>query len=349
MNTLKTFMLMAGLTALFAWLGSLIGGQQGMVMALAFAGVSNLIAWWFSDKIVLSMYRAQPLTEGRLHGLTAQLAGNAGIPMPKLYLIPNEQPNAFATGRNPAHGAVAVTQGLVDMLNERELAGVIAHELAHIKHRDSLTMTLTATLAGALGYLANFFLFFGGSREREGTNPIVAIAIMILAPMAAMLVQMAISRTREYAADKAGAEISGDPLALASALEKIDAYAHRIRNPQAEANPATAHMFIISPLSGGGMDNLFATHPSTANRIRALGELAGAMPAENRRYAFDLSEEEVRDAWKGTAAGGRGVKKQKQTAPGRSHICTGLPDAHPAMQGPRAGGLSMAHGGHRHP
>lgn len=277
MNMTKTFILLAGLTALFGGIGFLLGGEVGMIIALTFAAVMNVGSYWYSDKIVLKMYGAKPVNSGPVYTITQQLAIRAGLPMPRVYVIDNPQPNAFATGRNPQNAAVAVNTGLMDMLNERELAGVIAHELAHIKNRDTLIMTVTATIAGAISMLANFAFFFGGSSsngERHGVHPIVAILIMFLAPMAAMLVQMAISRTREYSADKAGAEICGDPLALANALLKLEQFTSRVDNDVAEANPATAHMFIINPLHAHKVDNLFSTHPNTQNRVEALKQLA---------------------------------------------------------------------------
>jgi heat shock protein HtpX len=257
--------------------GYLIGGASGAVIALAIAAATNLFAYWNSDRMVLSMYGAHEVdrtTAPELIDLVAGLAARAALPMPRVFLMDETQPNAFATGRNPQNAAVAVTTGLVQSLSHEELAGVIAHELAHIKHHDTLLMTVTATIAGAISMLAQFGLFFGGNRDNNnGPGIIGSIAMMILAPLAAMLVQMAISRTREYAADDLGARIVGEPLWLASALAKIDDAAHRIPNADAEHNPATAHMFIINPLSGQGFDNLFATHPSTENRITALREL----------------------------------------------------------------------------
>jgi len=275
MNMMRTFLLIAGLTALFGLVGLAIGGEQGMIIALGVACVMNLFAYWNSDKMVLAMYHAKPITKAespQLFSIVEKLARNAEIPTPKAYIIEDDQPNAFATGRNPEHGAVAVTTGLLHTLDERELAGVLAHELAHIKNRDTLIMTVTATLAGAIGMLANFAFFFGGNRDR-GMGPIALILMAILAPLAAMLVQMAISRTREYGADKGGAEISGDPMGLASALAKISKTAEQVDNITAERNPATAHMFIINPLRGRGMDNLFTTHPSARNRIKRLKEM----------------------------------------------------------------------------
>ncbi len=278
MNWFRTTLLMAALTALFMVIGGLIGGGTGALIALLVAGGMNLFAYWNSDKMLLRMHNARPVdarSEPELHDMVSQLAQNAGIPMPKLYIVDEDQPNAFATGRNPENGAVAVTTGLLRLLNHQEVAGVVAHELAHIKNRDTLVMTITATIAGAISMLANFAMFTGGSRDNP-LGMIGSIAMMILAPLAAMLVQMAISRTREYAADRAGAEISGRPLWLAAALEKLEMGARRIDNPTAERNPATAHMFIINPLHGGAVDGLFTTHPKTANRIAALRAMAGA-------------------------------------------------------------------------
>jgi heat shock protein HtpX len=281
MNWFRTTLLMAALTALFMVIGGLIGGGTGALIALLVAGGMNLFAYWNSDKMLLRMHNAQPVEpheEPELYDMVEQLAQNAGIPMPRLYIVDEDQPNAFATGRNPENGAVAVTTGLLRLLSHQEVAGVVAHELAHIKNRDTLIMTITATIAGAISMLANFAMFTGGNRDNP-MGVIGSIAMMILAPVAAMLVQMAISRTREYAADRAGAEISGRPMWLASALEKLEMGAQRIGNVSAEQNPATAHMFIVNPLHGGGMDNLFSTHPSTANRIAALRQMAGAAPA----------------------------------------------------------------------
>lgn len=276
MNTTKTFILIAAMTALFATVGFLIGGQNGMVIAFFIAAAMNVGSYWFSDSIVLKMYKAEPVAGGELYQMVEDLARRAQIPMPRVYIIENPQPNAFATGRNPENAAVAFNTGLINMMTRDELAGVAAHELAHIKNRDTLTMTITATLAGAIGMLGNFAMLFGGGRDKNGNmrNPIIGIIIMIAAPIVASIVQMAISRTREYSADKMGAEISGNPMALASALAKLEGGAHRYMNETAENNPATAHMFIINPLSGRGADNLFSTHPKTANRIAALEELA---------------------------------------------------------------------------
>jgi heat shock protein HtpX len=281
MNTLRTGILLAGLTALFMGVGYLIGGQSGAMIALLVAAGMNLFAYWNADKLVLSMHGAHEVDERTapdLVRLVGELAQRAGLPMPRVYVMDNPQPNAFATGRNPQHAAVAVTSGLVQMLSRDEIAGVIAHELAHIRNRDTLTMTITATIAGAISMLAQFGLFFGGHRDNNhGAGLIGTIAMVILAPIAAMLVQMAISRTREYAADELGAQISGRPDALASALVKISGAAQQIENPTAERSPATAHLFIVNPLTGHGMDNLFATHPSTENRIAALEQVARAM------------------------------------------------------------------------
>jgi heat shock protein HtpX len=286
MNMTKTALLMAAMTGLFLAVGYAMGGQTGIILAFLFAAGTNLFAYWNSDKMVLRMHGATEVTRSEATGLydmVAALAKRADLPMPKVYIMDNPQPNAFATGRNPEHAAVAATTGLLKMLNRDEVAGVIAHELAHIKNRDTLTMTVTATIAGAIGMLANFGFMFGGNRNREGGMGMIGtIAMMILAPMAAMLVQMAVSRTREYAADKMGAEISGNPLALASALNRISQGAQAIENHAAEANPATAHLFIINPLSGARMDNLFATHPATGNRIAELQRLAGGNPQPER-------------------------------------------------------------------
>ena len=282
MSYVRTAILLAGMTALFMAVGALIGGTGGMLVALAVAVGTNLFAYWRSGDMVLGYYGAREVdarSDPQLHALTADLARRAGLPMPKLFLIDDPQPNAFATGRNPQNAAVAVNTGLVQLLSRDEVAGVIAHELAHIKHRDTLLMTITATIAGAVSMLANFGMFFSGSRDNN--NPLGAVGsilLVILAPIAAMIVQMAISRTREYEADRTGAAISGNPLALASSLAKLDAAAHAIPNEAAEANPATAHMFIVNPLSGQRMDNLFSTHPSTGNRVAALEEIARAMP-----------------------------------------------------------------------
>ncbi len=283
MGNIRTFVLVAALTALFMAVGALIGGTGGALAALLIAGAMNLFAIWNSDKAVLRMTGARAVDERtapELVGMVHRLADRAGLPRPKVYLIDTDQPNAFATGRNPQNAAVAATTGLLRRLSPQEVEGVMAHELAHIRHRDTLTMTVTATLAGAIAMLANFALFFGGSdRDRPG-GLAGTLALMVLAPLAAGLVQMAVSRSREYEADRLGAEISGRPDWLASALTKIDASARATPNPAAERNPALAPLFIINPLSGQGADNLFATHPSTANRVAALRRMTVIAPAD---------------------------------------------------------------------
>ena len=278
MNIMRTGLLMAALTALFLLVGYLIGGETGMGIAFLFAAGTNLFAYWNSDKVLLSMYGAKEATEADapdLVHLVRQLACQAGLPVPKVFIVENDQPNAFATGRSPQHAAVCVTSGLLVRVSQEELAGVLAHELGHVKHRDTLTMTITATIAGAVSMLANFALFFGGSARRNGLGLIGLLLVSILAPVAAMLVQMAISRTREFEADREGAQISGRPLWLASALQKMDRAATAIPNLQAQAKPATAHMFIVNPLHGGNWSGLFASHPSTEERIARLREMAG--------------------------------------------------------------------------
>ena len=284
MNHFKTFALLAGLTALFVGAGYMIGGPTGMLIAFVLAAGMNLFSYWNADKIVLRTYGAVEVDENHPEPLVRNyardvrdLADRAGLPMPRVCIIESDQPNAFATGRNPQNAAVAATTGLLAMLDRDEIRGVMAHELAHVKNRDTLTMTVTATIAGAISALANFAFFFGGSRENdERPGGIIGdVALAILAPIAAMLVQMAISRSREYEADRVGAQIAGDNRGLARALEKIDAYARGgVVNHEAERNPATAHMFIINPLAGRGADNLFSTHPATHNRIEALMKLA---------------------------------------------------------------------------
>lgn len=286
-NAMRTFVLLAGMTALFMVVGYFIGGTSGMMIALAFAAVTNLFAYWNSDRMVLSMQNAVPVARSRapeLYDMVDVLSQRAGIPTPAVYVIETDQPNAFATGRNPQNAAVAVSSGLIRQLDTREVAGVVAHELAHIKNRDTLTMTITATLAGAISALAQFGLFFGGGNNNRD-NPLGGIGTLLmvfLAPVAAMIVQMAVSRTREYEADKDGALISGDPLALASALNKIATAAGRQVNVAAERNPAMAHMYIVNPLSGARMDNLFSTHPDTGNRIAALQRLATEMSLDDK-------------------------------------------------------------------
>ncbi|SME91736.1 zinc metalloprotease HtpX [Pseudogulbenkiania subflava] len=277
-NWFKTTLLMAAIVALFGVIGAMIGGKSGMLLALLFGGAMNVFAYWNSDKMVLRMYNAQEVdarSAPELYGMVAELAGRAGLPMPRVYVIHEDQPNAFATGRDPEHAAVAATTGIMRMLEYRELRGVMAHELAHVQHRDTLISTISATMAGAISALANFAMFFGG-RDEEGrpVNPIAGILVALLAPLAASLIQMAISRAREFEADRGGAEISGEPLALAAALRKIEYYAQGLPMPAAEAHPETAQMMIINPLSGGGMDSLFRTHPHTEERIARLNEMA---------------------------------------------------------------------------
>jgi heat shock protein HtpX len=311
MNYLRTAILLAGLTALFMGVGYLIGGQSGAIIALAVAAVMNLASYWNADKLVLAMHDAHEVDERTapdLVRLVRELAQRAGLPMPRVYVMDNPQPNAFATGRNPEHAAVAATTGLLQMLSRDEIAGVLAHELAHVKHRDTLTMTITATIAGAISMLAQFGLFFGGHRDNNsGFGVVGTIVMVILAPLAAMLVQMAISRTREYAADNLGARISGRPDALASALAKISHVAEQVENPSAERAPATAHLFIVNPLTGRGMDNLFATHPSTENRITALRQLAAQMGGDRfeRRPAAPNYPDPASGPW-GSVGRGRG-------------------------------------------
>ncbi len=273
-NMMKTAILMAAITALFMAIGGMMGGQSGMLLALVVAIGMNFFSYWFSDKMVLKMYNAREVdatTAPRFYAMVKELADRAQLPMPKVYLIDEAAPNAFATGRNPDNAAVAATTGIMRLLSERELRGVMAHELAHVKHRDILISTISATMAGAISMLANFAMFFGG-RDSEGrpANPIVGIAVAILAPLAASVIQMAISRAREFEADRGGAEISGDPQALASALQKIEHYAKGIPLPAAEAHPETAQMMIMNPLAGGGLRGLFSTHPATADRIARL-------------------------------------------------------------------------------
>jgi len=282
MNLVRTAMLLAAMTALFMGVGYLIGGTGGMMIALVIAAAMNLFSYWNADKMVLKMHHAVEVDERsapEYYQIVADLARNAGLPMPKVFVIDNAQPNAFATGRNPENAAVAASTGLLNSLSAEEVAGVMAHELAHVQNRDTLTMTITATLAGAISMLGNFAFFFGGNRNNNGLGIIGVLAAMIVAPLAAMIVQMAISRTREYSADRRGAEICGNPLWLASALNKIAGSATRVVNEDAERNPATAHMFIINPLSGQQMDNLFSTHPATENRIAALHQMVSEFDA----------------------------------------------------------------------
>ena len=279
-NWVKTAILMAAIMALFGIVGGMIGGKSGMLMALVFGGAMNLFSYWFSDSMVLKMYNAQQVDETgapQFYAMIRELARQAGLPMPKVYIIDEAQPNAFATGRNPEHAAVAATTGIIQLLSARELRGVMAHELAHVQHRDILISTISATMAGAISALANFAMFFGG-RDEEGrsVNPVVGILVAILAPLAASLIQMAISRAREFEADAGGAQISGDPNALADALGKIQMYAEgRIPMGPAEAHPETAQMMILNPLSGGGIQSLFSTHPPTEERIARLRAMGG--------------------------------------------------------------------------
>jgi heat shock protein HtpX len=287
MNTLRTTILLAVLTALLIWIGDMLGGRQGAIIALLLAGGMNFFSYWFSDKIVIKMYGGQEVTaqdDPELYGMVQDLTQRAGLPMPKVYLLPQDTPNAFATGRNPEHAAVAVTDGIRRILNKRELAGVLGHELSHVKNRDILVSTIAATLAGAISYLAQmaqWAMIFGGNRDRDdegGSNIFGLIVMMIVAPIAAMLIQMAVSRSREYGADEGGAKVTGDPLALASALRKLHMGAQNIplHVNNATAN-ATAHMFIVNPLTGRGLASLFSTHPPMEERIARLEAMAGKM------------------------------------------------------------------------
>ena len=269
-NTVKTALLLGALSALLLFIGERLGGTQGLALGFLFAAAMNFGSYWFSDKIVLRMYRAQEVGPGhRLHDTVARLARRAGLPQPRVYVIPDPSPNAFATGRNPQHAAVAATEGILQVLNDEELEGVLAHELAHVKHRDILISSVAATVAAAIMMVSRFAMFFGGSRsdDREGSNPIAFIATIFLAPIAAMLIQAAISRSREFDADAGGAAIAGGPQGLVSALRKIEVASRAI---PLDANPATAHMFIIKPFSASGLLGLFSTHPPTEQRIQAL-------------------------------------------------------------------------------
>ena len=275
-NWFKTALLMAAIVALFGVVGGMLGGRTGMLLALMFGGAMNVWAWWFSDQAVLRMYNAQEVdarSAPELYHMVQELAHNAGLPMPRVYVIDEPQPNAFATGRDPEHAAVAATTGIMQMLDYRELRGVMAHELTHVRNRDTLISTISASVAGAISALANFGLFFGGSRD-ERPNPILAILVAILAPLAASLIQMAISRAREFDADAGGAEISGDPQALAMALQKIEHYARGLPMPTAEHHPETAQMMIINPLTGADIGRLFSTHPATEERVARLMQMA---------------------------------------------------------------------------
>ncbi len=278
LNMLKTGILLTALTLLLIAIGNMLGGQTGLLIALVLAAIMNLGAYWFSDKLVLAMSGAQPISEQEapeLYAMVRRLCQRANLPMPRLYLIPEEQPNAFATGRDPHHAAVGITQGLLRLMDRQEVEGVIAHELAHIKNRDTLIMAVAATIAGAISYLAHMFYYaslFAGNRDERGGNPIAALAMLILAPIAATIIQLAISRSREYEADRVGAEIAGTPIGLANALRKLELAAQRI--PMHHAEPATAHMYIVNPLSGGGLMALFSTHPPVKERIRRLEAMA---------------------------------------------------------------------------
>jgi heat shock protein HtpX len=282
LNYSRTALLLAALTGLFLAVGYLVGGETGMGIAFLFALATNAFAYWNADKMLLSLYHAREADErsaGALYGTVRTLAQRAGLPMPRVYIVDNPQPNAFATGRNPEHAAVAVTTGLIQSLTMEQVAGVLSHELTHIKNRDTLIMTVTATIAGAISMLANFAFFFGGNRN----NPLGifgVILVALLAPIGAMLVQLAISRGREYEADRGGAEISGQPLWLAAALARLEAAKQVVRNPEAERNPATAHLFIVNPLHGGPLAGLFSTHPATEDRIARLRAMAGAAGGE---------------------------------------------------------------------
>ena len=297
MNHAKTFILLAALTALFVGVGYLVGGATGMAIALGVAVAMNAFAYWNADKLVLAHYRAQPVDADHPAPLVRDfvedvhaLAERAGLPAPRVLLIESDQPNAFATGRDPQHAAVAATTGLLRLLDRAEIRGVMAHELAHVKNSDTLTMTVTATIAGAVAMLANFAFFLSPRDQNGNSNPISGLLIMLLAPLAASVVQMAISRSREYEADRVGATISGDPRALARALEKIERHARDAVNVAAEQNPATAHLFIINPLAGKGADNLFSTHPGTKNRVAKLYAMAGGIPEAAARAPLVMTE-----------------------------------------------------------
>jgi heat shock protein HtpX len=308
MNFARTGLLLAVLTGILVAMGGLVGGVGGMAIALVIAAGINLFSLWRSDKMVLGMYGAEEVdarSGGEYYRIVADLARRAELPMPRVYVMNNPQPNAFATGRNPQNAAVCASTGLLEMLTPEEVAGVMAHELAHVKNYDTLTMAVAATIGGAISMAAQYLQFstlFGGHRDNNSSSIgwIGALVAMIVAPFAAMLVQMAVSRSREYQADRLGAMICGEPLALASALQKIQGYAHQIRNDPAEAAPATAHLFIINPLTGEGMDNLFSTHPNTENRIAELEKLAGEMGASGRRR---VSAGSASGPWSRSSAG----------------------------------------------
>jgi heat shock protein HtpX len=317
MNHIKTAMLLAAMTALFMLAGYSIGGSGGMVIALAIAFAMNVFSWWNSDKMVLRMHNAVEADEANapeFHAIIRALCERAGLPMPRVYLIESDQPNAFATGRNPQNAAIAASTGLLERLTKEEVAGVMAHELAHIQNRDTLTMTVTATLAGAISMLGNFALFVGGGRDRNSPlGRFGSLFAIIVAPIAAMIVQMAVSRTREYSADRRGAEITGKPLWLASALKKIQAAAKQIPNYRAERFPASAHMFIINPLSGLGADRLFASHPATESRVAALEEMAAELegiPVQSAPEAAAKPAVDETDA-AGTGSWGRNAAPKK--------------------------------------
>jgi len=308
MNFFRTAVLLAAMTALFLTVGFLLGGKTGVLIALVVALGMNLFAYWNSDKMVLRMANAQeigPQDAPQLYGIVQQLAQRGGLPMPRVYIIHEDQPNAFATGRDPEHAAVAATTGLLQNLSHEEITGVMAHELSHVQHRDTLTMTIAATISGAIGMLAQFGLFFGGGRDSEGrpTNPIVAILAAIFAPLAAFLVQTAISRSREYEADRRGAELCGQPLWLASALGRLDAGVHQVPNYAAEAHPATAHLYIANPLSGGGLSSLFSTHPPMAERIARLERMAQAQgPVSRSGWSTQPSPTASSSPWRAPAS-----------------------------------------------
>jgi heat shock protein HtpX len=273
MNHFKTFILLAGLSALLVFIGGVLGGKAGLLIALIFAAVMNLGSYWYSDKIVLKIYKAQEVGQGHyLYNIVANLARKANLPMPKVYIVDSPNPNAFATGRNPENASVAATSGLINILSSEELTGVMAHEMSHVAHRDTLTMAITATIAGAISGIANMFMWLSifGANDEEGGNPVVAILMMILAPIAASMIQFAISRSREYAADARGAELCGNPNWLASALEKLERQNQRTMFNEAESHPSTAHLFIVNPLKGQNLANLFSTHPLTEERVRRL-------------------------------------------------------------------------------